>query len=150
MSGYPDNNPKTMFGLKKCPLHLVPPVATAFEAMAFKDGATKYGPYNWRAHKISASVYYAAAMRHLQSWWDGEELAADSGVHHLAHARACLAMVLDATMLGMINDDRPPKGGLPNALIAFTEKAPAPTKKRKRNVRAKSKRSDLRHRRNAR
>jgi len=41
-------NPKDRIGIKKPPIHLVPPVAIIHEAMAFKDGADKYGPYNWR------------------------------------------------------------------------------------------------------
>lgn len=113
----PDDNPKTSHGVKKCPLHLVPPVAIALEAMAFKDGADKYGPYNWREKTISSSIYYSAAMRHLQAWWDGENAAGDSGVHHLAHARACLAMLLDAGEIGKLNDDRPAPGGMA-ALLA--------------------------------
>ena len=44
----PDDNPKSAFGVKKPPLHLIPPAALAHEAMAMADGAAKYGPYNWR------------------------------------------------------------------------------------------------------
>lgn len=116
-TGYPDNNPKTVFGIKKVPLHLVPPISTAYEAMAFKDGAEKYGPYNWREKKVSASVYVAAAKRHLDAWWDGEELAPDSGLPHLAHAKACLAIIIDASSLGIFNDDRPPKGAVPKFFL---------------------------------
>jgi len=117
----PDSNPKTVHGIRKCPIHLVPPVAIAHEAMAFKDGAEKYGPYNWREHAISASVYYSAAMRHLAAWWDGEDKAPDSRVHHLGHARACLALLLDAAAVGKLNDDRPLPGGTAKALAEFSE-----------------------------
>ncbi len=110
MNGYPDDNPKTQHGVKKAPLHLIPPVANIHEAMAFKDGAKKYGPYNWRDKTVSASVYYAAVKRHIDAWWDGEELSEDAGVHPLGHARACLAILLDAESLGKLNDDRPPPG----------------------------------------
>ena len=44
---YPDNNPKTAFGLKKVPLHLVPPALEQGAAEAFQNGADKYGPFNW-------------------------------------------------------------------------------------------------------
>ena len=108
--GYPDNNPKTAFGVKKLPLHLVPPSAVGHLARAFSDGARKYGPYNWRMHAISSSVYYGAALRHMTAWWDGEDVNPDSGHHHLAHAMACLAMVLDGQALDKLNDDRPPNG----------------------------------------
>lgn len=110
MSGYPDGNPKTGEGLKKVPLHLVPPSSTHYLAVAFNDGASKYGPYNWRDSQISASVYYAAAKRHLDAWWDGEDVAHDSKVEHLAHAMACMAIMLDAASINKINDDRPTKG----------------------------------------
>lgn len=113
---YPDDNPKTVVGVTKAPLHLVPPVSIAHEAMAFADGAKKYGPYNWRDRRVSASVYVPAAIRHITSWWDGEDLAADSLVNHLAHAKACLSILLDAAENGMLNDDRPTPGKMAEVL----------------------------------
>jgi Domain of unknown function (DUF5664) len=107
---YPDNNPKTLVGASKVPLHLVPPSAKVALAEALADGAKKYGPYNWRKAMISVSVYVGAAERHLDSFWDGEELAEDSGVHHLKHAMACIALMIDAMTVGKLNDDRPPPG----------------------------------------
>lgn len=122
----PDNNPKTRIGgAGKVPLHLVPPVAIAHMAMGFADGGMKYQPYNWREEPISASVYYGAAMRHLMAWWDGEDLAEDSGVHHLAHAMCCLAMILDTEGSALLNDNRPPAGRLPDALEALSDQIPA-------------------------
>ena len=108
----PDNNPKTAEGAKKCPMHLCPPALTAGAAEAFAEGAQKYGPYNWRENKISASVYYAAVLRHLKDWWDRideGDLAPDSKVHHVKHGAACLGMILDVMGSPMFNDDRPPK-----------------------------------------
>lgn len=107
---YPDDNPKTAFGAKKLPLEVVPPSAVAALAEAFADGAKKYGPYNWREKSISSSVYYGACLRHIQAWWDGEDNAEDSGVNHLHHAMACLAMLVDSKSVGKLNDNRPPKG----------------------------------------
>ena len=107
---YPDDNPKTAVGAKKAPLHLVPPSAIHYLAMAFKDGARKYGPYNWRDQKVSSSVYVGAAMRHIGAWWDGENLSQDALVEHLAHVMACCAIILDAASVGMLNDDRPSRG----------------------------------------
>lgn len=109
-SGYPDNNPKTVLGVQKTPLHLVPPSAKYHLAAAFADGAEKYGPYNWRDNTVSASIYVAAAQRHIDDWWDGEDLSRDAKVHHLAHAMACMAILLDAMSIGMLNDDRPSEG----------------------------------------
>lgn len=110
MNGYPDNNPKTAVGVSKVPLHLVPPSAKHYLALALADGARKYGPYNWRDHAISISVYKAAMERHLDAFWDGEDLAPDSGIHHIAHAMACCALILDAMTIGKLNDDRPAPG----------------------------------------
>jgi hypothetical protein len=105
-----DNNPKTQYGDLKPPVHLVPPVAILQEAMVFKLGAQKYGPYNWRDNSVAVSVYYSAAMRHLTSYWDGEDLDPQSKESHLAHARASLAILIDALSCGNLIDDRPPPG----------------------------------------
>ena len=107
---YPDNNPKTAIGVTKLPLHLVPPSATHYLAMAFADGAKKYGPYNWRDRTVSSSVYVAAAKRHIDAWWDGEDLSSDAKIHHIAHAMACMAIILDALTIDKLNDDRPTAG----------------------------------------
>lgn len=127
MTGYPDNNPKTAIGVTKVPLHLVPPSAKHYLALALADGARKYGPYNWRDHAISVSVYKAAAERHLDAFWDGENVAPDSGVHHVAHAMACCALMLDAFSLGMLNDDRPAVGAAAALQAEFTGNPPPTT-----------------------
>lgn len=113
MSGYPDNNPKTAIGVTKVPLHLVPPSAGHYLALAFADGAKKYGSYNWREKTVSCSVYIGALKRHADDFWDGEDEAPDSMVHHLAHVMACCAIMLDALSIGKLNDDRPPAGASP-------------------------------------
>lgn len=107
---YQDNNPKTAMGALKLPLHLVPPSATHYLAKAFADGAKKYDPYNWRSAPVSVSTYYGAAKRHEDAFWDGEDVAQDSLVEHLAHAMACYAILLDAAECGTLIDDRPTKG----------------------------------------
>lgn len=106
----PDANPKTRQGALKVPLHLVPPSARHYLALAFEDGAAKYDPFNWRDEPVSISVYVGAAGRHLDSFLDGEDIATDSLVHHVAHAMACCAIILDALECGTLNDDRPTKG----------------------------------------
>lgn len=106
----PDNNPKTHMGALKIPLHLVPPSVMHALALTFEDGANKYGAFNWRSEQVSASVYYGALMRHMFAWFDGEDFAEDSGRQHLHHAMACLAILIDADSIMMLNDDRPEKG----------------------------------------
>lgn len=110
--GYPDSNPKTAQGALKVPMDLVPPALAKGAAEAFANGAAKYGPYNWREKKISASVYYAAVLRHLQDWWDridADDCAPDSKVHHVKHGAACLGMILDVMGSPQFNDNRPPR-----------------------------------------
>lgn len=109
---YPDEtNPKDLLGVKKAPLHLVPPALRIRTARALADGARKYGAYNWRQKAVKLSVYLAAMQRHIDAYWDGEECAPDSGYPHLDHAAACLAIIMDAAAIGKLVDDRPTKGG---------------------------------------
>lgn len=115
-----DNNPKTRMGNLKVPMHLIPPAAKIHLAEALRNGAEKYGPYNWRDEKISSSVYRGAMERHMDAWWDGEDAATDSGVHHLAHVMACCALVLDALACDMLIDDRPPRGAAARLLEELT------------------------------
>jgi dATP/dGTP diphosphohydrolase, N-terminal len=103
-------NPKDLLGVKKISITKLPPVAVLHTAHALMDGAVKYGPYNWRDKAVVASIYVDACQRHLDAWFDGEEEAADSGVHHLGHAMACLAILLDAQETGNLIDDRPAAG----------------------------------------
>jgi hypothetical protein len=103
-------NPKDRIGATKVDLSLLPPAGLIHGAHAFMDGAAKYGPYNWREKKVLARVYVAAAMRHMADWLDGEEVAEDSGVHHLGNAIACCAILLDAQETGNLIDNRPVKG----------------------------------------
>jgi len=113
-------NPKDLVGSTKVSLSKFPSVALIHGAHAMMDGARKYGPYNWRDKKVQASIYVDAALRHLADWFDGEELAEDSQVHHLGHAIACCAILLDAQATDSLIDDRPindrTKGAVPRVL----------------------------------
>ncbi len=118
---YPDDNPKTRFGLAKPPIALIPGPALVVTAEAFGDGARKYGPANWREKPVTTSTYTSAALRHLLAWIDGEENAPDSGVHHLGHAIGCLAILIDAQAQGSLNDDRPTPGKTSQLLAEKTK-----------------------------
>jgi len=100
-------NPKDLLGNKKISITKLPMVGIIHGAHAMMDGADKYGPYNWRAKDVIASIYVDAAMRHFAAWFEREETAEDSGVHHLGHAIACAAILLDALENGNLIDDRP-------------------------------------------
>lgn len=103
-----DTNPKDGIGATKLPLHMVPPTAVALASLAHLDGALKYGKWNWRKAGVRASIYLDACRRHLSKWESGEELDGDSGLPHLAHALACLNILVDARACGKLSDDRPP------------------------------------------
>ncbi len=119
-------NPKDRIGVTKPPLELLPAAFEILVSLALKNGAIKYGRFNWRDEKVSASIYIGAAKRHLAAWFDGEELAQDSGVHHIAHAAACMAIILDAQATNNLVDDRPKKGAAAALLKTFTEPKSAP------------------------
>lgn len=103
-------NPKDLMGAKKPSMTKLPAIAVAHGNHAMMNGAEKYGSYNWRAKKVIASIYVDAAKRHLDAWFEGEEVADDSGVHHLGHAIASIAILLDAQTTGNLIDDRPVVG----------------------------------------
>jgi hypothetical protein len=104
-------NPKDAIGSNKVPLHLFPTTARTAGAIAFLNGACKYGRSNFRAVGVRASIYYDAASRHLDAWFEGEEHDPDDGVHHLSAAIACIAILIDARAADKLNDDRMIHGG---------------------------------------
>jgi hypothetical protein len=114
----PDSNPKTQVGIRKPGVRAIPPVSLLHLGAAMENGCQKYGLTNWREHSVSASVYYEAAQRHLMAWWDGEQVADDSKVHHLGHVMACCAIILDAEAQGSLNDDRPAIPGKFSEMVA--------------------------------
>lgn len=68
-------------------------------------GAGKYGDRNWE-NGISYSRLYAAAQRHLADWKMKEDLDAESGLTHLAHAICDLMMLFEMQSLHPEKDDR--------------------------------------------
>lgn len=107
-TSYPDGNPKSLQGAKKYSLRYFPLPANIAVNQALEDGAKKYGPANWREKGVAASVYVDAALRHISQYFDGgQDHAADSGVHNLGHAMACLAIIIDAEANGTLTNDRP-------------------------------------------
>lgn len=114
-------NPKDLLGILKIQLNLVPPASKAYQALAMEDGAVKYGPYNWRDNKVIASIYVAAAMRHVEMWYDGEDNAEDSRKPHLGHALACIGIIVDALETGNLIDDRPTPGAMAKIIKRWTK-----------------------------
>lgn len=105
------SNPKDAIGSDKLPIHLWPTTATIMGCLGLLEGMTKYGRSNFREMGVRSSIYYDACRRHLDAWFEGEDNAPDSGLPHLAHALACLAIIVDAQAAGKLNDDRMLEGG---------------------------------------
>lgn len=102
-------NPKDALATTKLGLHLVPASLKVFAALAFTEGAAKYGSYNWRAAGVRSSIYKSAMERHLEKWWNGEYADPKTGVPHLASVIACAGIILDAEICSKLTDDRPPR-----------------------------------------
>jgi hypothetical protein len=104
-------NPKDLIGTDKLPLHLWPETATAMGALGLLEGALKYGRSNWRVSGVRYSIYIDALRRHVNALFEGEDFDPDSGLPHLSHALACLAIIVDAQAAGNLTDDRQYPGG---------------------------------------
>jgi hypothetical protein len=101
-------NPKDIVGTQKAPMSTVSAPVMAEIGVAMLEGACKYGRHNYRAVGVRASVYYDATMRHLMSWWEGEDVDPDSGMSHVTKAITSLVVLRDAMIRGLVRDDRPP------------------------------------------
>ena len=69
----------------------------------------KYGRHNYRIAGVRASTYIDATIGHLLDYWEGQDIAPDSDLHHITKAIASLYVLRDAQMRNMCEDDRPPK-----------------------------------------
>ena len=104
-----DTNPKDSIGIKKLPFSMVSAPVIGEMALGLLEGSCKYGRHNYREAGVRASVYYDATQRHLTAWWEGEDIDPDSQLNHITKAMSSLAVLRDAMMNDMWNDDRPPK-----------------------------------------
>jgi len=117
-----ETNPKDAVGIAKVPRSTVSAPVIAEVGLAMMEGARKYGRHNYRAAGVRASVYYDACCRHMDDWWEGEDLDPDSQLSHVTKAIASLTVLRDSMIQGNWVDDRPPpspKGWL----AALNEKA---------------------------
>ncbi len=103
-----NTNPKDMIGSTKLPLGLAPDTIGCEVALAYLEGALKYGRYNWRIAGVRASIYHDALGRHFMKWWNGEDADENTRVKHLASIIACAGILLDAELCDKLEDDRPP------------------------------------------
>lgn len=101
-----DINPKDLVGGPKFSLSLLPAAGLVCLEAPFRDGASKYGPANWRDQPISGRVYLDAAFRHLLLYAAGQDVTDDTGICHVAAAASNLLILLDAREVGSLKDDR--------------------------------------------
>lgn len=74
-------------------------------AQVLTYGADKYSPRNWESGMAWGRLF-AALMRHCWAFWRGEDADPETGMHHIAHAGACVLMLLASVGRGIGTDDR--------------------------------------------
>jgi len=102
-----ESNPKDAVGIEKTPFSTLPFPVIAELGVALLEGALKYGRHNYRAIGVRASVYVDATLRHVGSFWEGENVDPDSGLSHVTKAIASLVVLRDAMIRNKMVDDRP-------------------------------------------
>ena len=108
-----DTNPKDAVGVRKWRQSATVPRLVLHEVgVAMLEGALKYGRHNYRVAGVRASVYADAAQGHIDQWWEGEDIDADSRLSHITKAIASLVVLRDAMINDMLTDDRPPKSNI--------------------------------------
>jgi hypothetical protein len=90
----------------KLPMDLVPPNAIKAMASVLDYGSRKYKKRNWESG-ANYSVPYASLMRHLMSFWNGENLDPESKLPHTYHILMNAAMLVEYELMGEQFDDRP-------------------------------------------
>jgi len=95
----------TKYDNQKPKLALLPPAAIVEVGKVFTFGASKYGENNWRGG-FKWTRLLSACLRHIFAFLKGEDLDEESGLNHLAHATACLLMLLELYYTRKDLDDR--------------------------------------------
>lgn len=91
---------------EKPKMYLLPPKALTEVAKVLTFGANKYDENNWKKLDNLQNRYSGAALRHIFSHMDGEELDNETGLDHLAHAICCLLFKLEAKLDGTSKEER--------------------------------------------
>lgn len=91
---------------QKAPWHLAPWDAFRAIVLVLRFGANKYQARNWEKG-MAWSRCYAALMRHMTAWWEGEPADAETGMSHLWHAGCCIVFLIAYELRGVGTDDRP-------------------------------------------
>lgn len=93
------------FDEEKPSTDLLPTEALIEVSKVLGYGARKYEPENWRKGFIWSRLY-AAALRHMFAWKEGQDLDDETSLNHIAHAICCLMFLLTSQLLGIGTDDR--------------------------------------------
>lgn len=101
------SNPKDIVGIEKSPFTTMSMAVFAEVGVAMLEGSLKYGRHNYRSIGVRTSVYVDATMRHITSYWEGEDIDPDSKLPHLTKAISSLMVLRDAEIRHMVYDDRP-------------------------------------------
>lgn len=72
-------------------------MAEIAKALHFGAVTKNYGKLNWR-NCDDLDRYYSAADRHITAFYNGETVALDSGISHLAHAISNLLFINEIMM----------------------------------------------------
>lgn len=85
------------FDAGKARWDLLPFAALDQVAKVMTFGASKYADRNWEKG-LAWGRLLGAAMRHLSAWSRGISIDPESNLPHLAHAAACVLMLLGLTL----------------------------------------------------
>lgn len=91
--------------INKPRMDLLPPEGLVRVAEVMGYGAAKYGDHNYRMGMRHGRLI-AAAMRHITAYNNGEDRDPETGHTHIAHAGACVLMLLQMMADYPERDDR--------------------------------------------
>ena len=89
----------------KLQVHQVPTSLVNAVAQVFMYGSRKYDRNNWRKG-MDWTIVYDCLQRHAMKWLDGEECDDESGLSHLYHMAANIAMLIEYAETCPELDDR--------------------------------------------
>jgi len=118
-----DSNPKDAIGSRKAGLSMLPRQVLYEVALGMLEGSLKYARHNYRIAGVRASVYMDANSRHMDAWWEGQDMDPGSGLHHVVKAIASLVVLRDSMLAGNWYDDRPLSIGDPAWLDYYNKEA---------------------------
>jgi hypothetical protein len=85
---------------------LLPPKALEETVKVLTFGAQKYERDNWKKVPDSKRRYFDALQRHVWAWKNGEQIDAESGIHHLAHAMCCLMFLYEHDTIYSLDNEK--------------------------------------------